>query len=653
MSDSPPPEESRGKALSPVSPKPILFPSPSNVPILEKQMEPAFEASAASGALLGSNAADANRLARQQLPGAVQNGFKAQVDNESSERTEHTSTENHQIISSNLLSQPTQPSGVSPGDATAVSEAASSVINPSIEPPLNASVAEPKNDPAPIGFSETNQPNPAPDPTAPAHDSNAGGVDFQTLLAQLSHTPVNPLQTEGAQNAAPPAALLEGAQTSPSSSIPTAFLGNPNLPPRPPPQEKPATHPNYNPADDIRSYHPHSQQNLAASYRAQNSPQTLNTNAPGMSPPVPPFQQTPNSAQPPAHSPITPSYRQRDAFEPRPDSAGTQTQWSPEVEQIYAQFLRDESANVAEGRWERFPPGSRLFVGNLPTEKVNKRDLFERFYRYGTLAQISIKQAFGFVQFLDEDACHRALNGEQGVTVAGRKMHLEISKPQRNTNKGNNRDGGRRRSRSPDYNRGGRRSIDRYSSSGHGDSRDQNFRRGRDDYRPRRDRDRGRSPDDYYTTGEPVPRRPLSSEPVNSDNHSANLLLQLPLRTGAAVPDVQIIYDPRDLGSHRYVISPAGQPKIKWRLTVHSSFPASVQKMMERVGLTANILTIDAPGIEDALVSRCVMEGVIAITKPTFDMWAAFDISFKIYSRNGTNVRFDGTPPLFSLPDTC
>jgi RNA recognition motif-containing protein len=61
-------------------------------------------------------------------------------------------------------------------------------------------------------------------------------------------------------------------------------------------------------------------------------------------------------------------------------------------------------------------------LGNLPTEKVSKRDLFYIFHKYGRLAQVSIKQAYGFVQFLDADACRRALQAEQGQTVRGRKM---------------------------------------------------------------------------------------------------------------------------------------------------------------------------------------------------------------------------------------
>jgi len=61
-------------------------------------------------------------------------------------------------------------------------------------------------------------------------------------------------------------------------------------------------------------------------------------------------------------------------------------------------------------------------IGNLPSEQVTKRDLFYAFYRYGRLAQVSIKQAYGFVQFHDVAACQRALKGEQGQEIRGRKM---------------------------------------------------------------------------------------------------------------------------------------------------------------------------------------------------------------------------------------
>lgn len=61
-------------------------------------------------------------------------------------------------------------------------------------------------------------------------------------------------------------------------------------------------------------------------------------------------------------------------------------------------------------------------AGNLPTERVTKRDLFHIFHKYGKLAQISIKQAYGFIQFLDSGACKKGLDAEQGAVIRGRKV---------------------------------------------------------------------------------------------------------------------------------------------------------------------------------------------------------------------------------------
>ncbi|KAJ5132647.1 RNA-binding protein (Nab3) [Penicillium atrosanguineum] len=91
--------------------------------------------------------------------------------------------------------------------------------------------------------------------------------------------------------------------------------------------------------------------------------------------------------------------------------------WGPEVQKKYDEFLHDERVYVTEGLWDRFPMGSRLFVGNLPTERVTKRDMFHLFHKYGKLAQISIKQAYGFIQFLEAGACHAALQVEQGALI--------------------------------------------------------------------------------------------------------------------------------------------------------------------------------------------------------------------------------------------
>jgi len=60
--------------------------------------------------------------------------------------------------------------------------------------------------------------------------------------------------------------------------------------------------------------------------------------------------------------------------------------------------------------------------GNLSSEKVTKRDIFHVFHPYGEIAQISIKQAYGFVQFLRVEDCTRALNAEQGRQIRDKRI---------------------------------------------------------------------------------------------------------------------------------------------------------------------------------------------------------------------------------------
>lgn len=69
-------------------------------------------------------------------------------------------------------------------------------------------------------------------------------------------------------------------------------------------------------------------------------------------------------------------------------------------------------------------------IGNLYTEKVTKRDLFYVFYKYGKIAQISMKSAYGFVQYHDADACFHALQAEQAIEIKGRKIRKRGLSPE-------------------------------------------------------------------------------------------------------------------------------------------------------------------------------------------------------------------------------
>ena len=152
-----------------------------------------------------------------------------------------------------------------------------------------------------------------------------------------------------------------------------------------------------------------------------------------------------------------------------------------------------------------------MFIGNLPHDRLSKKDVFRLFYPYGRLAQISIKVGYGFVQFYEREDCEAAIAQQQGMIITGRKVHLEVSKPQK---EGAGRGRGRRspppyaRERSPPPSRGRGRARAR---GGH-DYEDR--RPVSRDYSPPREGRRFSRDDDYgrgrrYSRSRsPPPRRP-------------------------------------------------------------------------------------------------------------------------------------------------
>jgi hypothetical protein len=436
MTYSPPQqaEHIRHQQLTPESPRPQQVPSPANIPILslDQQMDPVFDESAYT---------TQNATPAPQYPSAASHTLSVPSNNAPQFADQQNASGFHQNAG------PQSAGGFAPtgGSTSAYSGATgtqmqdtSSIHNYPASQHTTASSthdaqAAPSQDHSAYPFAHNNaySAQPAPVQSAPgAHyqtEASAGGnVDVQALLDSL---------TPSAHNAPPghyaSQMPLQSAQPQGSAS---ASLPQPasNLPPRPPAQETPATHPNYNPNDDIRSYHPGSQMPSNAQQRGNGQPQQ-SSNAGG--------QQSSSTSRPAAQSPSAPGTGPRQVQRSEtPDDEDIR--WGPEVNRLYEAFLDQERKFVTEGQWDQFPMGSRLFIGkhvrdsifrlalihvqgNLPTEKVTKRDIFHRFYRHGKLAQISIKQAYGFVQFLDSESCRRALDTEQGQAVRGRKMRKQ------------------------------------------------------------------------------------------------------------------------------------------------------------------------------------------------------------------------------------
>ncbi|KAI4711938.1 hypothetical protein J4E89_003383 [Alternaria sp. Ai002NY15] len=429
--NSSPPQQAehiRHQSLTPESPRPQNVPSPANIPILVEHMDANYShVSHSNDSAAPAHSSHAN--ANTSTPYFADPSSTASFQSIGAQGAGHDAPgafAQSAAFGGGMGTQPHDTSSMQNFTAQLQSRAASATDAP---PPAAQGLSSAYPYPHDHAYAAQQAPAQSAQGAHYQTDAHTGSnVDVQALLDSL---------TPAANNA--PAAQYASAQMSSqspqtqhhASSLPSAT----NLPARPPTQEQPATHPNYNPSDDIRSYHPQSQQAPVAQQRGNGSLQPLNVQSQDFS--------TPSQAQ-----------QQPGDRSETPDDEDQR--WPPEVNRRYEEFLDQERKFVTEGQWDQFPMGSRLFIGNLPTEKVTKRDIFHRFYRHGRLAQISIKQAYGFVQFLDSESCRRALDAEQGQAVRGRKMHLEISKPQRNTKKIEPPNPTpRRRSRSPDYNRGG------------------------------------------------------------------------------------------------------------------------------------------------------------------------------------------------------
>jgi hypothetical protein len=283
--------------------------------------------------------------------------------------------------------------------STTTSQASPSTIPPPANAaqdqpdPLDVSLYSPTSNEPSTTAQKQEQDHAEPAKEAPNQEANAegGGVNYQALLdnivrmdtANMSNTTLpagdNSTVSDTADVPAPSSANLP----------PQPFAAPVGLPPRPPPQEKPAIHPNYVPGEDIRNYHyphlhhanaqqsPTSQQ--GSSFRNGSTYQPAPGTGPGSNglppPPLASFQQPARGAEqtervaPPQQQQ---HQRQRDAQPKRQNVGGRDDEapWATEIQKLYDQFLDDEAVYTAEGTWDKFPQGSRLFVGKLDVEGV-------------------------------------------------------------------------------------------------------------------------------------------------------------------------------------------------------------------------------------------------------------------------------------------
>jgi hypothetical protein len=575
MTYSPPQqaEHIRHQQLTPESPRPQQVPSPANIPILslDKQMDPIF----AESAYNSQHATPA-----PQYPSAASHTLNPPASTASQSQSQSQYAHQSHMSGFHEGGGPGQSAGSGAyGGAVGTQMQTQTQDTSSIQnyaaPHHTGAPAPHDAQPQTLPYHTAYPAQPVPfQSDQPAHYQTeaaaAGNVDVQALLDSLTPSAIHapPGNYASQMSASQMSAQSAQPQGSASASLPQPTS---NLPRRPPAQEKPVTHPNYDPSDDIRSYHPGTQM-------PSNTPQRAGQSQPGGQQPSPTG----------AHMSSAPGAGQSQP--PRSTSPGDDEdiRWGPETNRLYEAFLDQERKFVTEGQWDQFPMGSRLFIGehhrtclntssdtlqaiSPPRRSRNVTSSTDSTDTVGLHRSRSSKHMDSFNSWTPSRAGVHWTQSRARQSVAGRCVSmedsqrrlvlttadLEISKPQRNTKKAeppaNN--GVRRRSRSPDYNRGGTgpsRDV-RYNgpqSSMSPRDRDRRFR-DRDDYRPMRspsprgpprgmrsrDRSRDRYDGRYRSRSRTPPRRYRSPSPRRDPDDD----LALPRRAPQEVPDIQVL----------------------------------------------------------------------------------------------------------------
>ncbi|KAF5023944.1 hypothetical protein F66182_3982 [Fusarium sp. NRRL 66182] len=528
--------------------------------------------------------------------------------------TSHPPEVSHVVPEPSLSAQPSEPA------ASAVSNASSEAHLGSL---ATAATSQSSNQP-------TSSPTTAhPDASNAVGSANAS-TDIQRLVADLTA----PAESSPSTDLSAP-----GEQSHESGPPHSAFQSSASLPPRPPlsqavPQMYASQH---HPAGVNASVSP----SLAAPPTPGQPSTYVATGAPIAAPDALGDFPAPHGSGLQAPTAITsltaPPYPPQSVpyTADRAQDAEYQRQWD--------QFLADERQYMSEAKWDRFPEGSRIFIGtrsasgaskngahifstgNLSSDKVSKRDVFDLFHRFGRLAQISLKSAYGFVQYHSVEEGQRAMDNLQGIEIKGRRIHLEVSRVQDKSKKD--------KGRSPDRNKGrdNSRRNDRHGHStrddyrtGRGQSphrndyaREESYGRDRGYYDGGRGRGRSRSPGHGRNDKDNYRRR--SPSPYGRPRHEGEI--DLPRRYGADVPDVQVILQP----------------------DVNREFVNWVEQVFKAKGLRSEVMFLHPRIPKDAVVQRQAAEGVHAVVDLDLRAQNLCKVPVQAFDRSAgsNNVRFD------------
>lgn len=414
LGSAPPPEppedayvRSEPHLLSPASPKPIHFPQPTNIPVLENMMDVGYnqtEAHMSDPAMRNTELRpgawrDPNEPSEEAVDHASPfstggDAIKLEKDDETSApEAAPAEVDTHSSSTETLANEPNVPNA---SQSNGNSYEANSHIPADIVPETQHATAD-----APLPSLHPSVPTDEQTAiTADAALAQSNANDLAQTQAQPTSTP-NPASAASADDyavsaqppsQAEPQAPLPGAL--PSSPLSASSLGaHPSgLPPRPPPQEQPLINQHYVHSQHIRDYHPHAAHPALQAHAPGNSSgsavQTPTAGFPAQSLPATPQQavgggnnaypmQLPQTAAVPLPAAQAPqNYPQQFQASNTPIESRREFKiaagetptiddqpWTQDIQQKYDHFLDEERKYVNEAKWDQFPLGSRLFVG--------------------------------------------------------------------------------------------------------------------------------------------------------------------------------------------------------------------------------------------------------------------------------------------------
>ncbi|KAI1469144.1 uncharacterized protein F4812DRAFT_320364 [Daldinia caldariorum] len=649
------PEHLATADLTPVSPAPLHPSSPVVVPSLQDQADTLCTMSLSSGALDPSISVAAVGRAeatdQNTLPASASQNYDNSSETATSRRdsladeidgtgkqpggaellneryahrpspSQQNDIEHQQEDMSNMIESSI--SSVTSDSLTNGSEVGASsydLSSPSRAQSVHQSVHQSATNPSPSGAQEPQKPQdqavinlstkdpdvPQPPSAAPAEEdrpSNAANdrLDIQNLVDKIIG---NASVGDASQTAAP--------QSSANIPAPPQAV---SLPPRPPMPQLPAQ-PYVHPDDSLNYQSGLSYHNANTLSSLSPPPGAYSARAPGTA--LESHNNLPPSPASALNALSSYLFPVSQFNHPSAVSTGPPSQASDQ-HQRWESFLQEERRYVSEAKWDRFPEGSRLFIGNLSSDRVSKKEVFDIFCKYGRLAQISLKQAYGFVQYHTLAEGQAAMDHLQGIEVKGRKIHLEFSRSQKKDGDGEKR--GTKIKKENERHDSGRGRRDDYRPSRQlspriGSHRQQSsFDSSRgyyDDYNARarsRSPGHGRRDSNHYRRRSPSPYH----------RHPSEVELDIPRRYGGDIPDVQFLL----------------------LQGVERNFVSWAERAFLNQGLRVQVMFLHPHFPREAVIQRQVMEGVHAVVELDFRAQQTGLISLQVFNRGRDNVQYD------------